>query len=623
MHIESLSIEGYKSFGKPFTIQFREGLNVLVGENAAGKSTVVDAIRLLLADDDFERKPLSDTDFFLPFAEDRERSEAFKIQASFTGLSQNQQVAFLPWTDSRGNATLTLLVDNKQNSKGRYKPVLWGGASRASMFERELFDMIDCVYLPPLRDAEARLREGKSSRLARLLKNLNRQVLQAPGGKREPHPLETKVRRFNKHLSSVKDEHISEANDLIRTRLVDAIGNVFGQDTRIKFTEASFNRIVESLRLFFFPVVGSTVNIDAFRSLEENSLGYNNLLYIATVLAELAQTGEDVSFRMLLIEEPEAHLHPQFQIRLMQYLEKQATQHHVQVIVTTHSPVLASATCIDSLVHLSRVQHADGYKYMGVRLDASGLSPQSKRFISRWLDVTRCTLLFARGVILVEGIAEAMLLPELARRVLRKYNADRKSACRRLPDSLEDAGVTVVSMEGTYFKHFMQLFCNVAGAPGENIPIRCSGVTDRDPPKRSKPTPEHQMKGRNPALKLTGDVNSSACARLFAGTLKTFEYDLAMEGGNLDQMLLALLDIIPGSGLKRLIRVPWKDETSSSKKAQAAFTLLKAIERRTVGKGLFAQTLSGRLADPATTFTVPRYLRDSIIWACGGDPDDP
>ena len=114
-----------------------------------------------------------------------------------------------------GNASLTLLVDNKPNYRGRYKRALWGGASRSSMFEWELFDTINCIYLPPLRDAEAKLREGKSSRLARLLKKLNKKSLKESRDKNEPHPLEKKVQEFNVDLASDPNESIAKTNLLV------------------------------------------------------------------------------------------------------------------------------------------------------------------------------------------------------------------------------------------------------------------------------------------------------------------------------------------------------------------------------------------------------------------------
>jgi len=290
MFLKELEIEGYKNFRNPFSISFRSGLNVLVGENGSGKSAVIDAVRLLLPEDEFGRNPILESDFYRPFGTREEETRSFQVKALFGGLSKIEKVAFLPWSDGEGHASLTLLVENQQNVRGRYKRSLWGGNSRSSIFESELLETINCVYLPALRDAEARLTEGRSSRLARLLKNLNRQLLKEAKKEGRQHPLVEKVRRFNEDMAGDEGGTISQANSLIRERLIEALGEVFGQETQIQFSEASFSRIAESLRLLFFPEAGTSVAREQFRSLEQNSLGYNNLLYIlnASVVSRIS-----------------------------------------------------------------------------------------------------------------------------------------------------------------------------------------------------------------------------------------------------------------------------------------------------------------------------------------------
>lgn len=629
VYLKSLAIDGFKCFERDFSIDLHDGLNVLVGENGAGKTGIVSAIRQLFNDSESGKRLINDRDFYRGFEPGSMPAEKIRIEAIFSDLQQEEQTAFIDWCGREAEAKLTFSAINRE-SRGRFRHEIWGGPERTNSIEVETLDLIHCVYLPPLRDAEVKLRDGRQSRLARLLKALCRTELEQSRKSGKIHPLEKRVGDFNRELAESDDFAIKLANKRIGDGLRKALGQQLSQSTLIQFSEVNFSKIVEGLRLLFFPDI-SQANVAQFRSLEENSLGYNNLLYIASILAELVLDADEVHdertfLRLLLIEEPEAHLHPQLQIRLLRHLESVAKKRGIQVIVTTHSTVISSAVSINNIIHVSRSE-----KPLAVPLRMCGLSDQSRKFVDRWLDVTKSNLLFAKGVVLVEGIAEAIILPELAKEILKKLGEGK--------NSLDDYGVSVINLNGIYFGHFMQLFCDVDGHEKSlNLPVYCAGLTDNDPPKsieRSIGENEKEIDipyfphagscivGNNPALALIPEIEKSSHARLFSSPFKTFEYDLALEGNNLGGMFSVAASLWPESekgkikpGLEMTAKLDFV-QMSNSEKAQYAGELLQRIDSSEIGKGLYAQVLADEIARKTIDVSVPKYIREAILWACG------
>ena len=260
MYLSELRAQGFRCFDDEFKIQLTEGLNVIVGENGAGKTAIISAIRQLFHDSESGRYSVSSDDFFCPFNIDGEPAKSFSIQAEFDGLDINNKISLLPWIGTSNTALLNIQAENKE-IQGRFKKIIWGGISKSSQFDPELLDLIQCIYLPPLRDAESKLSNGRQSRLSKLLKALNRKELNQCKKAGTLHPLEEKVKEFNVSLATDKSLSIKDANKLITENLTMAIGHHFGQNTSIQFAETDFTKIAESLTLLFSPKEGANKSL--------------------------------------------------------------------------------------------------------------------------------------------------------------------------------------------------------------------------------------------------------------------------------------------------------------------------------------------------------------------------
>ena len=211
-------------------------------------------------------------------------------------------------------------------------------------------------------------------------------------------------------------------------------------DVNINISEMELNKILSRLML----------KIDE----DKVGLGTLNQLYMAMELLLLDIKEKNNEFGLALIEEIEAHIHPQAQLRVIKHLEENIKS---QTILTTHSITLASIANLNSLI-LCRNNSAYSLNNKYTRLSSGDYE-----FLERFLDSTKANLFFAKGVIMVEGDAENILIPTIAKIIGKP---------------LYMHGVSIVNVGNVAFLRYSNIF--ISKEEDKTIGIPTSIVTDLD-----------------------------------------------------------------------------------------------------------------------------------------------
>lgn len=583
MHLSKLSISRFRScLETELTLQ--PDLTVLVGENNGGKSNIIDAIRLCTA-------PLNGRRDRYCEEEDLRLGAApanFEIRTEFEGLSATQKgllISAVP-DPTQDRARFGLRHEPSSAVQKRGRTTIWAGDHASGEPEAGSTDLIRHVYLPALRDARQALGSGGAPRIVALFRHFLT-------SEEEEKSLLNSVQRDGDH------DVLTRMNTEIEAALGELTSGVRKQAAKVNFATTTLLDVARDLR---FKLGDAGIDLGEIGA---SGLGYANLLYIATVAVELARA-RDADLTLFLVEEPEAHLHPQLQMLVLEFLLDQAqksraqevpTGHpegRIQIVVSTHSPNLTAWVSPKHLVavrslHEPAAKEVPAYSHTKcVPVAALGLNDRALGKINRYLDVSRSALLFGNRALLVEGIAEALLLPMIARLFVLAGDKLR-------PDFLRFKGTVLVPIDGVDFKPYLDVL--LTSKDGARIADRVVVLTDADP----------QLEGNRKEDLETRAVELDAAGALHVFTnQRTLEHEL-FQAGNEALLKRAFLVLHSRS------EAQWNQDVGAKPEAERADAFVKFLTDKQVRKGDFAQAIATLCETENAALLVPAYIRDAIV----------
>ena len=581
MFLKRFVIKNYRCI-KNASIDFSKGVNILIGENNSGKTAVLDALRVCLSygkqrrdiwisidnfhlDKNNPDAAIEDIEFHLFFEIENEAEAGIYNDLLSVGDADKQELQL---------HFRYYIHELKGDKKVRYS--VWGGDKEGQSITPDILYLIYFIHLDALRDAVHHLRPVRGNRLGELYSKMITD-------EEKQKTLSGKVRNV---LNEDDDWNVLIEQGKVNEHLNETTITGKEQNVEIDFLPFEFRRIVDNLRVQT-PVYSEDVLDDKdkqkYFDLYQNGLGYNNLIYIATVLGDLKRRKEieENAYVALLIEEPEAHLHPQLQDIFFNYLNK-LNKIGFQIFVSSHSPTITAKADLDSLIVLQEQEN----EIKSLAVKNSDLGDSNKKYLKKFLDVTKCQLFFSNGVILVEGISEALLIPVFSQIIGSEYNIEKR-------------GIELVNLNGVAFEHFGKLFNS--DAPDRRLNCRCAILTDDDR------TEDGEISSR--AAK-TKELEKGQLKVLLAE--KTFEIELFKAGNNKNILLEMFEEMHPIAA--------GKIDNGASIDEQANSFLEKVNSNR--AKSELAHCLAIRLESDAglrSEFTVPNYIESAIKWVAKGE----
>lgn len=649
-YISRVKIKNYRNF-IDLDVQL-DHKGIIVGENNVGKTNFLKALQLILdpslSDND---RMLTESDFNETIENPMENNCEIVIQIYIDDFRNNQTVL-------AALSDASVYVDNKElllltykffpninlSGKKEYQYKIFMGEKENSLFGSYQRKYLNLRVIKALRDVENELKNTKTSPVKKLLDDYDI----------SSEDLELISKEYKEVGERVLDlDEIKDITNSVNNHFSRILGNN-NYDVSLQAMEVNPSKVIASLKVLM-----------ANRSASESSLGLNNILYITMLMQQLndktiptlikkeeyellrkkdtqnllgicyekndkqnyliKENIDDSTRKMLYkfmsdngghvqgttilaIEEPEAHLHPVYQRLIYRDVIKRTT---TSVLLTTHSTHITAVSHMKSLVHL----HSGDCGTVAHSTAIMPSTPGEFLDVERYLDVKRGEIFLAKGVILVEGIAEEYIVPRFAE-LLKK--------------PLDEAGIVICNVNCTAFKPYIKLLGYlqipfVVITDGDFYILRDSneGVEKvfHKTRKDCLPNVQSGYLGLDNMRKIMLELDIITDHTLDDSSLKselkkygvfvgenTFEIDMMSKSANQDLNVFCETYnmILPERTVKH------KHFKDKIEKGDFEFCL-KRIEDNEVGKGRFAQMFTNNCLEG----NCPDYIREAIEYIYG------
>ena len=642
LHLKYIQIVNFKNL-KAARFEFAKGANTIIGENDSGKSNALTAIRILLDDNYYyNTKRLKETDF--SYALGDWRGHWIIISAFFDEISREDKSnefcaeltpeqenidflkSYIRCADKEfGTVSLFIrpcrakraeLAEAAQN--GTFEAVrsqiklsdyefYYTSRSQADFTDENVYKSIvgdicagqyvnpedddqsvlgskidimnvwqhiSTVFIDALRDVESELRKPK---------NPIRQIIDTIEGNIE----ETDIDDIKRKISELnqKISHIPQVSDIgsqVNQKLLEMIGAIYSPEIKL---ESRLKEDFATLARYL------TISPSNQKDIDLLGLGHLNILYIAMKLVEFEVNRNRELLNIMIIEEPEAHIHTHIQKTLFNNL--QVTHTYTQVVMSTHSTHLSEVSDIEKVNVMKKVDEqtslvmkpTNGLDQFGADvLEYKGIS--FSKILSRYLDAKRSVLLFSKGVIMVEGDGEEILIPALVKKVLGV--------------SLDEMGIGLINIGSVGFENVACIFDE------SRLQRKCSIVTDLDVvvdgAKKSSQVAMDRGASRREKLSRLFDANPYVSAFYAPHTL---EVDFASEDNNKRFVCAIIKRAYKDAATKEKHVLAVKSGTEAER-YDSVMTVAKNIK-----KGWYATLLAEKIDAGAT---IPMYILDAIAF---------